>query len=417
VNTTGDSAWAALGSAILLVEDEPVLRASIARGLGKLTNIDVMSAATFAEAVALIEARAPSLVISDIDLPGASGLELVGELGRRGINVPIIFVTAYLKTYRSQIPQNPNVLVLEKPVPIEELRRRTTQLLGPAGDAMRTPFSVVDYVQLACLGRHSLHIDVEFVKATGKVIVWQGELWSASDEQGEGADAFCRLAFSKEGTVICSPMIGEPGPRTIQTHWELLVLESARILDEAQHNEKIAGAAPRAAAAAVPASTERQIPLPAAPPPPSILSPPSPPARSSAATPVRLPPPRPSPVTSPPAAPPPPRETPTSPPSTLRPSPRTPTAPSCSRNSPPADRFPVAPSPSRPAAQPLPRRREPTFDELWTRGVDALLAREFEDAMRAFLAADAVHPGDPRVVANLVRLKEMGYSAAPEGED
>jgi len=51
---------------------------------------------------------------------------------------------------------------------------------------MRAPFSVVDYVQLACLGRHSVHIDMEFVKAAGKVIVWQGELWSASDEQGEG---------------------------------------------------------------------------------------------------------------------------------------------------------------------------------------------------------------------------------------
>jgi CheY-like chemotaxis protein len=385
VTTTSDPAWAALGSAILLVEDEPVLRASIARGLSKLTNIEVMSAATFAEAVALIGARAPSLVISDIDLPGASGLELVGELGRRGINVPIIFVTAYLKTYRSQIPQNPNVLVLEKPVPIEELRKKTTQLLGPAGDAMRTPFSVVDYVQLACLGHHSLHIDVEFVKATGKVIVWQGELWHASDEQGEGAEAFCRLAFSKEGTVICSPMIGEPGPRTIQTHWEVLVLESARILDEAQHREKMAAATSCPVPTAASAVAARQPTLSAPPAPASGLAPP---ARSPALAPARLPPPRPLPP------PPPPREARTSPASSVRTSPPRATA----------------------AAQPAPRRRQPSFDELWTRGVDALLAREFEAAFHAFAAADALRPGDPRVVANLARLKEMGYSDARGGE-
>jgi hypothetical protein len=50
--------------------------------------------------------------------------------------------------------------------------------------------------------------------------------------------------------------------------------------------------------------------------------------------------------------------------------------------------------------------------------VDALLGRDFDVAFRAFLAAEALQPGDPRVVANLVRLKEMGYSddVASEGD-
>ena len=50
-----------------------------------------------------------------------------------------------------------------------------------------------------------------------------------------------------------------------------------------------------------------------------------------------------------------------------------------------------------------------TFDELWSRAVDALLRREYEAAAEGFLAASKLRPDDLRVQANLMRLKEMGY--------
>ena len=165
-----NSNGASLSSTILLVEDEPVLRSSIAQGLNKLTNVQVFAAANVVEAVKILDAHVPSLVISDIDLPGETGLEIVSELERRKLDIPIIFVTAYLKTYRTQIPERPNVLVLEKPIPLEELRSRALRMLGPAGEGARTPFGVVDYVQLACLGRHSVQIDIELVKKANKFL-------------------------------------------------------------------------------------------------------------------------------------------------------------------------------------------------------------------------------------------------------
>lgn len=116
-------------TAILLVEDEPTLRMSLARGLSRLGNVEVMAAGTFGEAVSFLAMREPSILISDIDLPGPSGLDLVAEFGRRDIEVPIILVTAYLKTYQSQIPSRPNVVVLEKPVPLDDLRGRVRKLL------------------------------------------------------------------------------------------------------------------------------------------------------------------------------------------------------------------------------------------------------------------------------------------------
>ena len=125
-----DSASLAPRAAILLVEDEPVLRASMVRGLAKLANVNILVATTVAEAVALVRSTSPSLVISDIDLPGATGLDLISDLHRLGIDIPIILITAYLETFWTQIPKHPNVLVLEKPIPLEVLRSRVTQLVG-----------------------------------------------------------------------------------------------------------------------------------------------------------------------------------------------------------------------------------------------------------------------------------------------
>ena len=218
---------------ILLLEDEPVLRASIARGLGKMSGVDVMSAATFAEALKLIDARAPALVVSDIDLPDRSGLEMVGELGRRGIRAPIIFVTAYLKTYRSRIPQRPDILVLEKPVPLDQLRARVAEWIGLVSDRPRVPFSVADYVQLACMGHHSVLVEVEQRGvAVGRVMVVRGELWSATDAIGTGEAAFKRLAFLADEGVRCVALAGPEGAREIEARFDALVLDAARLHDE-----------------------------------------------------------------------------------------------------------------------------------------------------------------------------------------
>lgn len=211
-----------------------MLRSSIARGLGKMSGVDVVAAATFLEALKLIDARPPSLVVSDIDLPDRSGLELVGELSRRGIRAPIIFVTAYLKTYRSRIPQRPDILVLEKPVPLDTLRARVAERMDVGVDRSRVPFSVADYVQLACMGRHSVIIEVEQRGlAVGRVVVFHGELWSASDGSGGGEAAFRRLAFVADDAVRCVSLPGDPGVRDVNGRFDALVLEAARQQDEA----------------------------------------------------------------------------------------------------------------------------------------------------------------------------------------
>ncbi|MBK8412533.1 MAG: response regulator [Sandaracinaceae bacterium] len=142
---------------VLVIEDEVVLRTSVVRGLNRVTGLHVVGAGTLGDALAAIDEETPDLILSDLDLPDRSGVELIGELGRRGLSVPVVFVSAFVRAFSPQIPRHVDVHVLEKPVPLEQLRQVVRERLKINAGA--TPFGPADYVQLACMGRHSVHIE------------------------------------------------------------------------------------------------------------------------------------------------------------------------------------------------------------------------------------------------------------------
>jgi DNA-binding response OmpR family regulator len=241
---------------VLIIEDESVLRSSMARGIAKLPGVDVADAKDLDEALVLLDQARPQLVISDIDLPGRSGIELLGELGRRGLTTPVIYVSAYLKAYRAQIPPHANVEVVEKPVALDDLRAMVRAKLGSPPEQRPAPFSAADYIQLACTGRHSVVIQLAWPpNHRGEIVVADGELWSAHDDQGSGMVALRRLVFRDGVEVQCMTLKGAPGVRDVVGAWEAVLLESARLLDE----ERAQGSAPsEAPPTTTPASTPEE---------------------------------------------------------------------------------------------------------------------------------------------------------------
>ncbi len=219
---------------ILVIEDETMLRTSITRGLSKIVGATVVDAGELDLALVHLDGTPPDVIVSDIDLPNRSGLELLGELGRRGLRVPVIFVSGYLQAYRSQIPPHADVEVMEKPVSLEELRAIVMRRARPSKPSIElAPFGVADYLQLAGLGRHSVLLEVEQDGALlGEIVVWCGETWFASDRQGGGEAALKRLAFVKGSSVRCKTLLERPEERNLPGHWEMVLLEAARKSDE-----------------------------------------------------------------------------------------------------------------------------------------------------------------------------------------
>lgn len=221
---------------ILIVEDEETLRIGMMRALAKLPQVQVAAAGNVREALALIDSSPPDAVISDLDLPDRFGAELLGELDRRGLRIPVTFVSAFTRELGERVPRSPRVRMVEKPLSLERLREIALAALSARDSVLPPPFGPSDYLQLACLGRHSVVIthreDDEHERAIGKIVVWRGQLWSARDEEGEGEAAFRRMV-TRPGAFRCHSFAGDPGPRQIEGSWEMLLLDAMRIADEA----------------------------------------------------------------------------------------------------------------------------------------------------------------------------------------
>lgn len=294
---------------LMIVEDEPILRSSMARGLARMLPIDVWNAASVAEARQLLERIRPQIVLCDLDLPDGVGLDVLATLDRRGLFIPVIFISAYVSTYQRSIPSRANIQVYEKPITITELRRLVQQQLALTAQEEPPPFSPTDYIQLAAMGKHSVRLEFERGgEPAGTVVIHDGELWSVSDPRGEGEAALRRLMFSGSALTLCTSLREKPGPRAFTTSSQSLLMEAARLEDEEARAEE-----------------------------------PAPP-----------------------------------------------------------------PSPA-PAPAPAPKKSL-CFEELYEIGVDALLRKDYPAALESFSQASALRPQDAKVIANLKRLRALGFA-------
>ncbi|HET9939094.1 MAG TPA: response regulator transcription factor [Gaiella sp.] len=114
---------------ILVVDDEPALRAALERAL-RLEGYDVALAEDGDAAVRLVQRDAPELVVLDVLMPALDGLAVCRRLRRAGDRTPVLMLTA-----RDAVSDRVAGLdagaddYLVKPFALEELLARVRALL------------------------------------------------------------------------------------------------------------------------------------------------------------------------------------------------------------------------------------------------------------------------------------------------
>ena len=79
---------------MLIVEDDPELRDVLGRGLAE-EGFETYGVATGTEFLERVEHVRPDLLVVDIGLPDADGRELCQAIRARGVQTPVLFLTAY----------------------------------------------------------------------------------------------------------------------------------------------------------------------------------------------------------------------------------------------------------------------------------------------------------------------------------
>ena len=128
IDTAGREIAEQVATSVLIIEDEPIIALDIESMVRELGHEVTGVARTHREAVAMVKARPPGLVLADIQLAdGSSGLDAVNEI-LTTIDTPVIFITAFPERLLTGEKPEPAFLVT-KPFRPETVKATISQAL------------------------------------------------------------------------------------------------------------------------------------------------------------------------------------------------------------------------------------------------------------------------------------------------
>jgi two-component system response regulator FlrC len=108
---------------VLVVDDDEGIRENIV-DLLKSEDYRVVSAANADEAMILLESEKIDLLLTDFQMPGKNGVELIEAARKRQASLPAILMTAYLYVYEQlDEDRRRGIRLLRKPFDADEVLR------------------------------------------------------------------------------------------------------------------------------------------------------------------------------------------------------------------------------------------------------------------------------------------------------
>ena len=122
---------------ILLIDDDPALGGYLTRVLRTRGSFDVTHQLEPIGALRCLETEQWDLLITDMEMPGMTGLELLERARKLEPDLPVAVLTGNpAANYSVTAPRSPAAEFLQKPIGAQELVAKATELIA-AGRAAR----------------------------------------------------------------------------------------------------------------------------------------------------------------------------------------------------------------------------------------------------------------------------------------
>jgi two-component system cell cycle sensor histidine kinase/response regulator CckA len=119
-----------LEGTVLVCDDDPAVRAAIREHLESI-GATAVCCATSDEAIGLAVSASPTLLITDIVMPGMSGVELAEKVKQLCAGLKVLFITGHShETITQRYDFNENTSFLQKPFTAKSLMRQLNELNG-----------------------------------------------------------------------------------------------------------------------------------------------------------------------------------------------------------------------------------------------------------------------------------------------
>ena len=226
---------------VLFVDDSLAFLETFGTLCGELGNNtwDIHTATTADRALAIMQQRAIDLVVLDIGMPTLDGIQLLGIIARRYADVKIAVLTGLVnEANRAACLAKGAELFLEKPVSAESIKVAFNMLNDLLLWSQREGFSgslrqvgLTDVIQMECLGRHSLVLEVRNRQTSGQIFIEGGKIIHATMGNLSGIKAFQQL-LALPGGEFQFKSFRPPPEFTVEGSWEFLLMEASRVRDE-----------------------------------------------------------------------------------------------------------------------------------------------------------------------------------------
>jgi len=218
---------------LLIVEDDATLARSLARAVARACPAYVvLTAFSGAEAVRVLEGQPIDLVLTDLQMEGMDGFELLAWLINERPSVLLFAMTGYSTSEaQARLRALGGIECFDKPIDVRALIARLSESLAQSVHGHVRNIALASLLQIVEIERKTCTLEVRSEDGVGRLYVRAGELVDArtSDESGEAA-ALRILAFEDASIGIENRCLAVE--RTITLSMGQLVMEAMRLCDE-----------------------------------------------------------------------------------------------------------------------------------------------------------------------------------------
>jgi DNA-binding response OmpR family regulator len=219
---------------LLVVEDDGGLSASLARGLpSRVRELRVLLAEDGAMALEVLAAQPVDLVLTDLNMPGMDGFELIARLSDSRPTLPVLVMTAMpIAEANDRLRQLQGVEVLSKPVDLAAMAAAIEALLSRAQQGFIQGVSLMGFLQLLAMEHRTCTLRVSSRARRAAFFLVGGEALALEVDGVPGGDAEAHEVLVWEDVRLGV----DPGPHgrtpTLQAPIRELLLDASRLQDE-----------------------------------------------------------------------------------------------------------------------------------------------------------------------------------------
>ena len=220
---------------VLVVDDEEDMLWMLQRNLNKgMDDVEILAAKSAEKALAILSDTQVHLVITDINMPGMNGLDLLIEINNRFPETGVIIMTAYpSNAYENKAMMGGCLRFIEKPFDINDVRTIVKEALKVNEGFQGTVdgIDLIDIVQFNSLSRATAALKVSTGEREGMIFFRDGAVVHAMCDQDIGESAFFTILGFNGGSLQNIRGV-QPPIVSIHKSMESLLFEAAVNNDE-----------------------------------------------------------------------------------------------------------------------------------------------------------------------------------------